>query len=299
VIRGGPLNPPSDLKQQVVEGFTQAADAYDATGVEFFRQTGARLAGMAGLAAGMRALDVGCGKGAVTIPAAEAVGPSGHVTGIDLADPMLKYAAAEARRRGLRNVTFRRGDAEDPPFPGGVFDAVLVSNVIQFLPRPADAARRYRALLAPGGVLALSWSLSQDPRWVPVMAAVDAHVPDGTQGFEPFLRRKPFNSEAEMMKMLAGCRYTDISITTEDVTTRFASMDQWWAGCQSQAPWAVSWRHIPDHDAARQAAFRILETLRDDTDGTFTRVLRFGYATARNPQGAETPQGPWRGGESL
>jgi ubiquinone/menaquinone biosynthesis C-methylase UbiE len=279
------LSSPADLKQQVVDGFTEAAEAYDAAGSEFFRQMGARLVAMAGLAAGMRVLDIGCGKGAVTIPAAEAVGPSGHVTGIDLADPMLVFAAAEAGRHGLRNVSFRRADAENPPFPGGGFDAILAGNVVQFLPRPAEAARRYLALLVPGGVLAFSWGLAQDPRWMPVMAAVDAHVPEGTQGFEPFLRRAPFGSADEMTRMLTDAGYTGIGVRAEEVTTRFASMDQWWAGCRSQAPWAVSWRHIPDPEAARRDAFRLLETIRDETDGTFTRVLRFGYATARSPGG--------------
>src|ERR1700675_3969518 len=52
---------------------------------------------------GERVLDVGCGPGATALPLAAAVGPSGHVTGIDIADPMLGLLRRRVAERGIAN----------------------------------------------------------------------------------------------------------------------------------------------------------------------------------------------------
>ena len=126
---------------------------------------GCRLVDLARVHAGAHVLDVGCGKGAVTIPAARLAGETGCVHAIDLAEPMPEAAAAQARACGLGNVIVEHGDAEDPPFAAGTFDVILAGYVIQLLPRPALAVRRWLALLKPGGTLGSSWGLAQDPRW--------------------------------------------------------------------------------------------------------------------------------------
>ena len=201
-----PQTLPGAVKHQVVAGFTQAAARYDTGGTEFFTDMGTRLVDQAQIRPGARVLDVGCGKGAVTLPAARLAGDTGRVYAIDLARPMLDAAAAQARACGLGTITVTRGDAEDPPSPAGRFDVILAGNVIQFLPRPAYAVRRWLCLLKPGGTFGFSWGLAQDPRWEPVMAAVDAHVPAGMSGFEAFLRRPPFGGTNPVEQMLTANR---------------------------------------------------------------------------------------------
>ena len=206
---------PAEVTGQVVRGFTEAAGDYDAAGTEFFGPMAEWLVARAGISAGAKVLDLGCGKGAVTLAAARAAGPGGSVTGIDLAGPMLKHARAAARQARQRNVAFQPGDAEDPrPFRPGTFDAIVAGYVIQFLPRPAHAARTWHRLLKPGGVLALTWGAAQDPRWAPIMAAVDAHVADGMPGFEAFFRRPPFHDIAAVNQMLADSGYADVTTVT-------------------------------------------------------------------------------------
>ena len=281
-----PQVPPGNVKHQVIAGFTQAASRYDTGGTEFFKVMGARLADLADVRPGTHVLDVGCGKGAVTLPAARLAGNTGRVHAIDLAAPMLDAAAAQARACGLGTITVARGDAEDPPFGAGTFDVILAGNVIQFLPRPADAVRRWLALLKPGGTVAFSWGLAQDPRWELVMAAVDAHVPAGIAGFEAFLRRSPFGGIDPVEQMLTGTGYQAVQTVTYEVNTVYQSPEQWWAACQSQAPWAISWRHIPPAQvpAAQAAAFGELAQIQEP-GGTYTRTLTFACTTARR----ETP----------
>lgn len=69
-----PLASADALENQVTEGFTIAAGGYDADGSEFFQQAGAWLVDTVGIPAGAWVLDVDCGKGAASLPAARAGG---------------------------------------------------------------------------------------------------------------------------------------------------------------------------------------------------------------------------------
>ena len=287
-----PRTLPGTVKEQVVAGFGQAVSGYDEGGTEFFKDMGARLADLAGVRAGADVLDLGCGKGAVTIPAARRAGEGGCVHAIDLAAPMLQAAAAVARQSGLGNVTFARGDAEDPPFAAGTFGVILAGFVIQLLPRPALAVQRWRALLKPGGTLGFSWGLAQDPRWVPVMAALDAHVPPGMSRFGAFFRRPPFDGTGHVDQMLTEAGYQSVGTVTCAIDTVYASAGQWWQACRSQAPWAIAWRHIPPGrlEAARRDAFTVLDGLAGP-GGTLIRTLTFACTAGRKPASSAPPRG--------
>jgi ubiquinone/menaquinone biosynthesis C-methylase UbiE len=273
-----------------VSAFNDIAAGYAATGGDFFTQIAAHLVDIAGIGPGDQVLDVGCGKGAVTIPAAIAAGPDGHVCGIDLSPAMLAHAREATSELG--NVTLTRGDAHDPPSEGA-FDAVLASNVVVFLDDPARALRTWNRLLVPGGRVVFSWGIAGDLRWKPVLAAVDARVPAPHPGFDAWLRRYPFGAVEQVEAMLTGCGYARIRTVARDITTRFASPQEWWQSSLSSAPFAISWRHIPDGKLteARQDAFALLEELRDD-DGGITRTLRFGFTTARTAPRSPAPAGP-------
>lgn len=268
----------------VAAGFDRAASAYDVTGTEFFADLGARLVAHAGIRAGERAADLGCGAGAALIPAAAAAGRGGHVTGIDASPAMLARAGRAARARGVE-VTLRTGDAQDPPLPPGSLDVITASSVLQFLPRPRRAVRAWLELLAPGGRLAVSWGMRQDPAWRPVMAVLDDAVPrQSAPGFEEYLRRPPFNSAGALERVLAEAGYTGAVTRTEPITTTYGSPEQWWAACQGQAPWIVSWQHIPAGvlEAVRGTAFSLAEGLRGG-DGLIRRTLTFGCTVAFRP----------------
>ncbi|HEY6835125.1 MAG TPA: methyltransferase domain-containing protein [Gaiellaceae bacterium] len=114
----------------------------------------------AGIAPGMRVLDVGSGIGDVAFLVSALVGESGSVVGVDRAEA----AVAEARRRGeaggMRNVSFEVGDPAELAFEAP-FDAVVGRYVLQFQPDPAEMLRRLGGHLRPGGIVAfheLDWT---------------------------------------------------------------------------------------------------------------------------------------------
>ncbi len=107
-------------------------------------------------------LDVGAGTGFLSMIAA---GLGHRVTAVDLAEPMLDVARAEAHRRALE-LRFHVGDAVAPPFPPQSFDAVTSRHLLWTLREPERAFANWHALLRPGGrVIAMDalWFSDDDP----------------------------------------------------------------------------------------------------------------------------------------
>jgi ubiquinone/menaquinone biosynthesis C-methylase UbiE len=271
--------PGTELTADVAAAFDEAADRYDASGPQFAGPVAARLVALARLQPGWRVLDAGCGAGAVLVRAARAVAPGGQVTGIDIASRMLARAAREAEREGVRDrVTLGVGDAGRPPFGAASFDAILASLVMYLLADPADALARWRELLVPGGTLAFSRGAGPDPRWSPVIAAVDAFAGDAA-GFETYVHRT--GPLSRTVAMLSACGYTDVAATVETVTIRYDDPQQWWEASVAEGPW-VTWRHIPGERLAeaRAKALAMAGDLREP-DGSLLRHIRMAYLTAR------------------
>jgi ubiquinone/menaquinone biosynthesis C-methylase UbiE len=117
----------------------------------------------AGVAEGMRVLDVGCGAGDVSLLAAELVGPTGAVVGVDRSDEVLETARRRALAVGLGNLGFVRGELNSvelaPPF-----DALVGRFMLMHLGDPAAVLRHLLGSLRPGGVVAFQESdLSRQP----------------------------------------------------------------------------------------------------------------------------------------
>lgn len=110
-----------------------------------------RLLDDAGIAKGMRVLDLGCGPGDVSLMLARRVGPSGHVTGIDRNAGALVTARERCAEQKIEWARFIEGDLIEPSIDGGPFDAIVARRVLMYLPDPAATLRRLMPLLRPGG----------------------------------------------------------------------------------------------------------------------------------------------------
>ena len=100
---------------------------------------------------GERVLDLGSGAGTDSLVAAQMVGPSGRVTGIDMTPEMLAKARGAAAELGADNVEFVEAEAEQLPFADASFDVVISNGVIDLIPdKDAVFSELYR-VLEPGG----------------------------------------------------------------------------------------------------------------------------------------------------
>ena len=121
---------------------------------------------------GARVLDVACGSGNLSIPAARS---GAVVTGVDIAPNLLAQARARASAEGLA-VQFDEGDAEALPYPDESFDVVVTMYGAMFAPRPELVASELLRVCRPGGRVAMA-------NWTPggfvgqMFKATAAHVP--------------------------------------------------------------------------------------------------------------------------
>ncbi len=107
----------------------------------------------AGVRPGMWVLDVGCGRGDVSLMVRDLVGPDGHVRGVDRDPRPLSAARERARDLGLDNVAFDAVDLGGADLPPGPFDVVVGRRVLMYLPDPADVVRRLATAVRPGGLI--------------------------------------------------------------------------------------------------------------------------------------------------
>jgi SAM-dependent methyltransferase len=113
-----------------------------------------RLLVDAGIRAGMRVLDVGCGRGDVSLLVARLVGEGGQVVGVDRDVQALAAARERAHEPGCARVVFVEGDLGDFSPEHGPFDAVVGRRVLMYLPDAAESLRRLARALRPGGLVA-------------------------------------------------------------------------------------------------------------------------------------------------
>jgi ubiquinone/menaquinone biosynthesis C-methylase UbiE len=136
-----------------------------------------RLLSLARLEPGERVLDVACGTGLVTFPAADAVGPAGRVLATDISDSMVAHVRAEAERRGYPHVDAARMEAEDLEVEPGSFDVVLCALGLMYVPDPIAALREAHRVLRPGGrTVAAVWGARSRCGWADIFPIVDARV---------------------------------------------------------------------------------------------------------------------------
>jgi SAM-dependent methyltransferase len=157
--------------------FDVAADAYDRFMGRYSTLLAPAFADFADVRAGRRALDVGCGPGALTAELVARLGPD-SVAAVDPSESFV--AAAAARHPG---VDVRRSSAEDIPHPDDVFDVTMAQLVVHFMPDPIVGLAEMTRVTRSGGVVAACvWDFAGDrsPTSVFWQAArgIDADVRD-------------------------------------------------------------------------------------------------------------------------
>ena len=181
---------PEDAKSRAATAYNAAADAYDEPANSFWGRFGRATVERLQLAPGARVLDVCCGSGASALPAAESVGPTGSVLGVDLATKLLELARSKAAAQGLRNVEFRHGDLLDLGLPEAQFDAAVCVFGIFFVPDMPAAVRALWRVVKPGGKLAITtWGPRFfEPATTVFWNSIRDERPDLYRGFNPWDR---------------------------------------------------------------------------------------------------------------
>src|SRR5215472_14169271 len=190
-----------EAKARAAFTYNTAADFFDAPPLAFWDRIGRRSVEKASLRPGGHVLDICCGSGASALPAAEVVGPTGRVLGVDLAENLIHLARKKAGLRSLSNIEFRIGDFEALSAVVETFDAVICVFGIFFVPDMPAAVRHLWGLLRPGGTLVITtWGPRVlEPGSSIFWEAVRDARPDLYKGFNPWDRINDPSALAAML----------------------------------------------------------------------------------------------------
>lgn len=256
--------------REVAAVFGRAAARYD-TVIPFFARLGARLVEWADLAPGESVLDVGCGRGATLFPAAERVGPSGRVLGVDLSNEMVELLKIDIEQRGLVNAQARQMNAEALEVADESFDVALSSFVLHLLPNPEAAAGELRRALRPSGRAVASAPMTTGPQWKFLRHLFATFGPRATRAIPV-----PFRPGFDVVSLLESAGFQVLRSVEEHVDFHFADEERWWDWAWSHGMRAVL-ELLPPSDLAelREETFHELAALRTADGIPLRQAARF------------------------
>jgi len=199
--------------------FFVGADAYDRFMGRYSVPLAPAFADFAAVTTGIRALDVGCGPGALTTELAQRLGPES----VSAVDPSESFVAAARERHP--GVTVQRAGAEELPFEDDVFDASLAQLVVHFMSDPVAGLREMARVTREGGVVAASvWDHAGSrgplsPYW------------DAARELDPNVRDESHLAgarEGHLAELFETAGLREIEETALSIRVEHPTFDDWW-----------------------------------------------------------------------
>ena len=200
---------------------------------------------------GSRGLDVGCGIGLQAILLTDAVGPEGHVTGVDITPEFLAHAKKKAEMAGLSDmVSFKLGDMNELPFDDNTFDWLWSANCVGYPARePLPLLKELTRVVKPGGEIAILIYASQ--MLLPGYPLLEARLNATSIGIAPFTA--DMRPETHYMRVLgwfqkAGFENATVQSFVSDVQAPLGEEKRAALAALIDMRWGEAESEMPDED---------------------------------------------------
>ncbi|MDP9463900.1 MAG: methyltransferase domain-containing protein [Actinomycetota bacterium] len=263
------------------QGWDRASSCYEEYWQKQLQPAHDLVLDTADLQLGENVIDVACGTGLVTVPAAVAVAPTGRVLGTDLSSKMVADLEHHVAAAGLTNVDVACCDAEDLRVDG-TFDVSLCSLGLMYVPSPAVAVQEFHRVLRPGGRTVVSvWGERRNCGWAEVFPIVDARVSSDVCPMFFTL-----GAPGLLANMLDQAGFVDVEETRLQVELEYAGDEDALGAAFLGGPVALAYSRF-DEEARRSAHEEYLASLAEYADDSGYRVPgEFVIVSARRPQQA-------------
>jgi SAM-dependent methyltransferase len=197
--------------------FNVPAEAYDRFMGRYSAVLTPQMADFAGIGAGQRVLDVGCGPGALV---AELVDRGAHVTAVD---PSAQFVAAATER--YPDVDVQQATAEELPFKDETYDAALAQLVVHFMADPVRGIAEMARVTVDGGVVAASvWDLVGGNAPISPFWRAARELDPGTEGEAP----RSGAGEGQLTELFGQAGLQNVEETALGVPVEHPTFDAWW-----------------------------------------------------------------------
>jgi SAM-dependent methyltransferase len=225
--------------------FDVAAEAYDRFMGRYSRPLSGQLADLAGVRAGQRVLDVGCGPGALIAELVDRLGAD-HVFAVDPSEPFVE--AARVRHPG---VSVHRASAEGLPFDSAAFDAALAQLVVHFMADPVAGLREMARVTRPGGVVAACvWDHAGAGGPLSIFWTAARQLDPGVHDESGLAGAR----EGHLAELFEAAGLGDVEAATVTSRVEYATFDEWWEPFTGGVGPAGA--HVATLDADRRAELR-------------------------------------------
>ena len=178
----------------------------------------------AGLKPGQKVLDVACGTGWATMRAAELVGDSGFVTGIDIANLLLDVARKKAEDSELNNIEYLVGNAESLEFYDNSFDVLTCASSIFVFDDNKKALKEWLRVLKPGGKAI--FSTYDEETFQPVMGLYNRKLIEWEK--ETTSPGPKIGNAEECRELLTNAGFQNVQTIKEELGLYFTDKDECW-----------------------------------------------------------------------
>jgi len=201
---------------------TSIPQAYDALLVpRIFEPWAEILLDHVNITRGMQVLDIATGSGPAARCAARRIGPAGHVTATDIAEPMLQVARAKPQADNSAPIVYIQSPAVPLRVVSQQADLVLCQQSLQFFPDRLAALREMKRALRPGGQIAVAvWTGIEDNEW---FTAIQKALLTTLGAEAAKVIEAPFRwPQAEALKRtIEAAGFEDVWLTREEGTLTF------------------------------------------------------------------------------